>query len=384
MNYELRKFVAPEILMGTDVRLLAGNYFTNLGIQKILLVTDRKIRKYPWFESIQDQLYKENIEVEIFDLITPNSPHTEVMEGVDLFKDSLCEGILAIGGGSVMDSAKGIGIVYSNPGNILDYEGVDKVQYPTPPIVCIPTTSGTASDVSQFSIIRNMDMNYKIAIISKSLVPDLSLLDPLVNTSMDSYLTACTGLDALTHAIEAFVSTGSCTVTDFHALNAINLIKENLPLAISEPQNIQYRYNMMIASLEAGLAFSNASLGAVHAIAHSLGGFYNIAHGECNAILLNHVMSINYESTPEKFDKIGSIFGLDLKAASTKEKNKLLFNAIQDFKTNANITNTLGDLKVRSDDFKHLVEFAISDPCLFTNPRDLNKDDIKIIINEAL
>lgn len=383
-NYELRKFVAPEIITGTDVRLLAGNYFSSLGIYRVFIVSDPHIKQQSWYPQILEHLKHEGVDLIEFYNINANSPDNEVMEGVEHYASNNCQAILAIGGGSVLDSAKGIGLVHSNLGHITDYEGVDKISIPTPPIVCIPTTSGTASDVSQFAIIRDMKRLLKIAVISKSLVPDLTLLDPVVMQTMDQYLTACTGIDALTHAIEAFVSTGSSTMTDFHALNAIKLINDNLELAYLNPLNQNYRFNMMSASLEAGLAFSNASLGAVHALAHSLGGLYNLPHGECNALLLEHVLNINYRTSPEKYNKIGEALGINYRNETNSEKQKIIFNKINSLKRSINIDYSLDRLGVKQNDFIHLAKNAINDPCILTNPLNMNNDDLRTVLLEAL
>ncbi len=193
-----------------------------------------------------------------------------------------------------MDCAKGIGIVSTNRKNILDIEGIDNVPIPGPPLICIPTTSGTSADVSQFAIINDTVEKRKIAIISKTVVPDVALIDPLTTLTMPAYLTACTGIDALVHAVEAYVSTANSPLLDLHALEAVRLVCTNLPQVLAAPTDLELRGKMTLASLQAGLAFSNASLGAVHAMAHSLGGLLDLPHGECNALLLDHVVNFNY------------------------------------------------------------------------------------------
>lgn len=383
-TFELRKFVAPELLMGTDVRLIAGNYFNNFNVRKVFVVTDKTICELDWFEEVLESLEIAGVEYVIYNNVSPNSPDIEVMDGVEIFREHNCDGIFAIGGGSVIDSAKGIGIVYSNQSHILQFEGVDQVRMPSPPIICLPTTAGTSSDVSQFAIIRDTNRKVKIAIVSKSLVPDLSLIDPHVSGSMDNYLTACTGMDALTHAIEAFVSNGNSTVTDFHALNAIELIVNNLHKVYANPDNIELRYNMMIGSLEAGLAFSNASLGAVHAIAHSLGGLYNSPHGECNALLLPYVINYNYNEVPNRFNKVGELMGLSFKGLNESKRKTLLFNKVMEFKAALGLDYSLGNLGVSSADNSLVATNAMNDACIITNPRKANDDDLKSILGEAI
>ena len=383
-SFEIRKFVAPEFLFGKDVRLLAGQYLQNYCLNKILVVTDAIIASNSWFRDIIENLNEYKIEYSIFDGVSPNPKEIEVMEGTEMFHQENCKGILAIGGGSVIDCAKGIGVVSTNKKHILEFEGVDMIPLPGPPIICIPSTSGTSADVSQFSIIRDMQRMVKIAIISKSVVPDVALIDPVTTISMDKFLTACTGLDALTHAIEAFVSNASSAITDNHAIHAIRLIKDNLYTAVNEPHNMDARYNMILGSLEAGLAFSNASLGAVHAMAHSLGGLYDSAHGECNALLLDHVIDFNFNNAPERYMKIGEAFALNYNGLSTSESKSLLLNTIRDFKSSVGINYSLANTGLHSSDISLLSEHSIKDPCIVTNPRNATKRDIEVIFESGV
>ncbi len=376
-----RKFVCPEYIFGQDSRFLAGKYALNMGGSKVFLVTDQGVEEAGWASDIIDSLESVGLEYVIFDKITPNPRDYEVHKGVDLYLSSHCDLIVCIGGGSAMDCAKAIGIIVSNGGHIIDYEGVDKINMPIPPLICIPTTSGTSADVSQFSIILNTSTKVKIAIISKAIVPDLALIDPIPLTSMSNYLTACTGIDALVHAIEAYVSNASSYFTDMHAFEAIKLITENLPKCIKDPLNSEYRGKMMLGSLEAGLAFSNASLGCVHAMAHSLGGLLDLPHGECNALLLEYVMRYNYDHAQEKYKNIASFFDLKRDEVNLPEH---FFNKIKEFKKSVGINNSLKDTGVTITDLDQLSENAIKDPCVFTNPRKPDKTELKKIYIEAL
>lgn len=271
IELSLRKCVAPEFVFGVDARKMAGKYAKNLGVRKVLIVTDPGVIRAGWVDDVQKALEAENISSILFDDVVPNPRDTNVLAGVKLYREHKCDGIVTIGGGSPMDCAKGIGIVVANMGDVLEYEGVDKILYPLPPLICIPTTAGTAADVSQFAIINDIKRHVKIAIISKSIVPDVSLIDPETTMSMDRELTINTGLDALTHAVEAYVSNANSAITDLYSLEAISLLGKNLPRVVEQPSDMQARASVMMASLLAGLAFSNASLGVIHAIAHSLG-----------------------------------------------------------------------------------------------------------------
>lgn len=306
------------------------------------------------------------------------------MAGVALYKAEECNALLAVGGGSPIDCAKGIGIVSASKRNILEFEGVDKVILPTPPLICVPTTAGSAADVSQFAIISDSLKKVKIAIISKMLVPDVALIDPVTTTSMPADLTACTGMDALCHAFEAYVSTASSPITDVHALQAIQLVTTNLPAAIKEPDNMIRRGRMMLASLEAGLAFSNASLGAVHAMAHSLGGLLDCPHGECNAILLPYVVEFNFDAVPERYREVGTAMGLELRNKTAAEVKSALVAALLRLAQSAGVTYTLGDLGVKRSDLRALAEKALNDTCIFTNPRQMSRQDIEALYEKAL
>ena len=203
---ELRKFVAPEFVFGPDASDMAGRYARNLGLERALVVTDPGVIAVGWAGRVVDALEREGLEHEVFSDVTPNPRDEEVMAGAEFFASQGCDGIVAVGGGSAMDCAKGIAIVSTHGRHILEFEGVDKVERPSPPLVCCPTTAGSSADVSQFAIITDTARKVKIAIVSKATVPDVALVDPVLTTTMDRDLTVNTGLDALTHAMEAYVS----------------------------------------------------------------------------------------------------------------------------------------------------------------------------------
>ena len=377
-HYEMRKFVAPEFIFGIGARHRVGFYALNMQARRVLVVTDPGVTAAGWLAELIENLDESGIPSVIFDAVTPNPKDTEVMAGAARYRDEGCDVIVALGGGSVIDCAKGIGIVSANGGSILDYEGVDRIPRPGPPLICIPTTAGTSADISQFAIINNTGKRYKIAIISKSVVPDVALVDPETTTTMSPYLTACTGLDALTHAIEAYVSTASSPVVDVHALAAIALINAHLPTAIADPRNTEARENMTLASLQAGLAFSNASLGAVHAMAHSLGGYLDMAHGESNALLLDHVIRFNFAAASDRYQRIGTMMGIQ---AATEQT---LTAAVATLRERCGIRDGLAARGVTRGAIEDLAPHAERDACIFTNPRRASLADIKTLYAEAL
>lgn len=373
---ELRKFVAPEIITGIDARLLVSRYLTHFRSQKPMIVTDKQVSAQPWYHEILDSLKQFNIDYVVFDNVTPNPKDFEAMLGAELFLSKNCDLVIAIGGGSPMDAAKCISIVSTNGGHILDYEGVDEINLPGPPLICIPSTSGTSADVSQFAIINDTSIDIKKAIISKKVVPDLALIDPIPLLTMDMYLTACTGMDALTHAIEAYVSNASSPLTDLHALEAIRIINKNIRNAVKDDRDIDTMYNMMLASMEAGLAFSNASLGAVHAMAHALGGLLDLPHGECNSILLQHCINTNYDAASERYQRILEALGVDVTNMSTEESRTALLSAIGNMRDDLGINPVIKIKEVTDDLLSQLVHAAQNDPCMVTNPKKLTDQEV--------
>ncbi len=377
----LRKFVAPEFIFGAGARHLVGRYARNFGARKVLVVSDPGVIRAGWTKQVTNSLEAENLPYSVFSQVQPNPRAEEVMAGVRAYHHEGCNVIVVVGGGSPMDCAKGIGIASANKKHVLAFEGVDQVPIPGPPLICIPTTAGTAADVSQFAIITDAEREVKIAIVSKTVVPDVALIDPLTTTTMDAHLTAFTGMDALVHAIEAYGSNANSPITDLHALEAIRLVTGNLRSATKHLEDLDVRRKMMLGSLHAGLAFSNASLGAVHALAHSLGGFLNFPHGEANAILLEHVMAFNFAAAPERYLRIGRAMGLELPRG--KEKATLL-RAIRRLRKDVGVDQTLGEMGLHKDNIPELARKAMQDACIVTNPRRPEQRDIEVIYERAL
>ncbi len=376
---ELRKFVAPEFIFGVGGRNLAGRYAKNFGARRVLVVTDPGVMSAGWTKQVMESLEAERIVCVCFSQVTENPKAEEVMSGAQTYQQEGCNAIVAVGGGSSMDCAKGIGIVSSNKNNILSFEGVDEVPVPGPPLICIPTTAGSSADLSQFAIITDVQRRVKIAIISKTVVPDVSLIDPETTTTMDARLTAATGMDTLVHAIEAYVSNAHFPITDLHALEAIRLVTAHLVPAIKQPDDLQIRSQMMLASLYAGLAFSNASLGAVHALAHSLGGFLNFAHGKANAILLPHVIDVNFAAAAERYAQIAKAMGLP-----ANDGKSVLIEGIARLQKEVGITKKLGEIGLEKSSIAELSEKAMHDACIVTNPRRLTRQEIEEIYEKAL
>ena len=381
---ELRKFVIPEIIIGVDARLLIGRYISHFNAKKPMIVTAKDIKDWEWFHETIEQIRPHVEKLFFFDDITPNPKDTEAMLGAELFLSLDCDLIIAIGGGSAIDCAKCISIVASNGGNILDYEGVDEVLMPGPPLICIPTTAGSSADVSQFAIIKDTSSDIKRAIISKKVVPDLALIDPIPLMSMDPYLTACTAMDALTHAIEAYVSNTHSALTDVHALESIDLINQAIESSITPTRTVEIMFQLMLGSLQAGLAFSNASLGAVHAMSHSMGGLLDLPHGECNSILLEHIIRINFDTVPERYRDIAKKLGLSVDNVSNFLLLEMIIDRIASIRSSLNIPASIKVAGLSEQTVDYLVANALNDPCMVTNPRTLTKEEVRSIYGRVL
>lgn len=379
----IRKFVMPELLFGRGTIYYVGQYAKNFGATRIFLVTDKGVIRAGWVEPVARSLSEAGIPFTVFSDVTSNPKVDDVNVGVDLYREGECNLIVAVGGGSPIDCAKGIGIVRSNGLDILGFEGIDNVELPAPPLICVPTT-GSGADLSQFAMINDVRRKKKLTIASKALVPDVSLMDPSATVTMPFDLTAALGFDALAHGIEAYVSTVSSSFTDMLALKAIRLVSENLVPVLKDPGNPDLRERISLGSMYAGLALSNASLGAVHAMAHSIGGFYDLCHGESIAMLLDHVIKFNYSSVPERFEEIGTAMGLDLSGMGADGKKDALIDAIVILKKTAGIPLTLKQAGVKRKDIPALVKTAMNDLFMATNPLPMTENDIEAIYEKAL
>lgn len=380
----LRKFVSPEIIFGAGARHSVSNYAKSFGAKKVLLVSDPGVTKAGWLKDVSDTLTEAGIEHVSFIDVSPNPRADEVMQGVQVYQENNCNVIVAVGGGSPMDCAKGIGIVSSNGRHILDFEGIDTINVAIPPLIFIPTTAGTSADVSQFAIISDPVEKVKISIVSKSVVPDVALIDPETTMTMDPFLSACTGIDAMVHAIEAFVSTGAGPLTDMHALDAMKLINENIAGLVNNPMDLQLREQVMLGSMKAGLAFSNAILGAVHAMSHSLGGYLDLPHGLCNAMLLEHVINYNFKDAEDRFKVVANALNLEIAGLNSKQVQNKLIQHVINLKAEVGLSQKLKESGVAACDIPFLSEHAILDPCMLTNPRKSNKRDVAVVYEEAL
>jgi 1,3-propanediol dehydrogenase len=380
----ISKFVAPEIIFGRGSLSQLGESVLRIGASKVFLVSDAGVIQAGWVDQAVHYLHAAGLESEIFSALTSNPKDCEVMEGVRRYQASGCDGIVAVGGGSPTDVAKAIAILATNGGTLQDYEGINKISRPLPPMVIAPSTSGAGSEVSQFAIIVDTTRKLKMSIISKSLVPDIAIVDPELVQTMDAKLAAATGLDAFTHAIESYVSLAATPLTDIHALKAIQLASRNLRRAVAVREDMEANTNMAMASLTAGLAFSNAILGATHAMTHQVDGLIDQHHGETNASILPHVMEFNLSACPERFRDIAEAMGEDVAGLPLLTAAAQAVLAVRQLIADIGLARGLGDIGLTEEFIPLLSANALKDACLVTNPRPASLEDIAGIFRKCL
>jgi alcohol dehydrogenase class IV len=379
----LLKFEIPEIIFGRGSLKQIGHCSRRMGGDRVLLVTDPGLIAKGWVDEALGYLNQEGLKTVVYDDVVTNPRSYQVEQGAVEYARKECDVIVAIGGGSPMDTAKGIAILASNKGRIEDYVGCNLITQPIPPLICVPTTAGTGSDVSQFAIIADQEKKTKMTILSRAIMPDISLIDPRMLQTKTAELIASTGMDALTHAIEAYVSSLSWPLTDPHASHAIKLVFRHLQDAVHS-KSLDPLEGMAIASLEAGAAFSNAILGAVHALAHPLGGYYDMHHGLANSILLPVVLKKNLEHAPEKYALIANAMGVDTRGKSALEAAEQVPEKIEMLIKALHIPNKLSQVGVRAEDIPLLAREAVEDLCMMTNPQRYDVDAIEAMYMDAL
>lgn len=383
--HEVYGYFMPNVnLMGAGAAKQVGAQAKSLGAKKALIVTDAFLYKVGMADEIAANLKESGIEVAIYPGAEPNPTDKNVHDGLKVLQDEKCDLIVSLGGGSSHDCAKGIGIVAGNGGNIRDYEGVDKSTKPMVPLIAVNTTAGTASEMTRFCIITNTDTHVKMAIVDWRCTPNVAINDPLLMMKKPPALTAATGMDALTHAVEAYVSTIATPVTDSAALMAIQLISQYLRRAVANGSDFEARDKMAYAEFLAGMAFNNASVGYVHAMAHQLGGFYNLPHGVCNAILLPHVERFNLIANVERFVDIAEALGENVQALSAREAADKALAAIEKLSADIGIPKGLTELGVKEEDLEIMAKNAMKDACMLTNPRIATLEDVIQIYKNAL
>ena len=376
-------FIPAVNIMGNGCLDEAMAAIRNYGFRKALIVTDAGLAKAGVATLIAEKLALQDVQSVIFDGAKPNPSIANVEAGLKVLKEHACDFVVSLGGGSPHDCAKGIALCATNGGHIRDYEGVDQSTKPQLPLVSINTTAGTASEMTRFCIITDEERHVKMAIVDRNVTPLLSVNDPELMVAMPKGLTAATGMDALTHAIEAYVSTAATPITDACAIKAMELISQNLRQAVRDGKDLVARENMAYAQFLAGMAFNNASLGFVHAMAHQLGGYYDLPHGVCNAVLLPHVQTFNANVCAQRLTDVAHALGADVRGLSPEEGAQAAIAAIRTLAKDVEIPAGLRDLGAKLDDIPVLATNALKDACGFTNPRKADQAQIEEIFRNA-
>ena len=360
-----------------------GEEVKNVGGRKILLVTDKGVRKSGALEKAIEPLEKDQIPYVIFDEVEPNPSLETVEKGFELLKKEECDSLVAIGGGSAIDAAKGIGILATNPDPLFKYEGANKIPNTPLPLVAVPTTCGTGSEVTGAAVITDKARKYKLSVRSTLIIPRVALLDPKLLCTLPPPILAATGMDALTHAYEAFVSTATNPVSEALAYDSIRLIGQNLRRFYANPDNLDAAGCMMLASTMAGIAFYNGRVGVVHAMAHPLGGFFNIPHGVANAILLPHCMDFTRIAVPERFVRIAEALREDIWGISTDEASRKAVEGVRAMMEDINIPAGLEEVGAKREAFDAMAKDAVASGIHLTTPRKTTYDDIMALYEAA-
>ncbi len=377
-------FMPGENLMGAGCLADAVAIVQRKGFRRALIVTDAPLVRLGIVARVVSLLDAAGIASCVFDGTHPNPTTTNVRDGLALLRAQDSDVVISLGGGSPHDCAKGIALCATNGGDIADYEGVDRSAKPQLPLVAINTTAGTASEMTRFCIITDEVRHIKMAIVDRHTTSILSVNDPELMAGMPKGLTAATGIDALTHAVEAYVSTAATPITDACALKAIELIASHLRRAVADGDDMHARGQMAYAQFLAGMAFNNASLGYVHAMAHQLGGYYDLPHGVCNAVLLPHVQAFNAPSVTPRLAEVARALGVDTAEMDVHAAAQAAIAAIRQLSADVDIPPTLSALGARHEDIPTLAANALKDACGLTNPRRAEQNELEEIFAAAM
>ncbi|GAA0428340.1 iron-containing alcohol dehydrogenase [Lentibacillus halophilus] len=373
MTIEFEFNLPTKIEFGRGKLKKLGNFINDINGKKVLIVTDKGLVKSGIIDKVKKILDDEKISYTVFDEVKPNPKDVDCERAYKLALQENVDSLIGIGGGSSMDTAKAVGTLLTHGGKLKNWYGFDKLRKTIPPLICIPTTAGTGSEITTFSVITDTETNYKMNIVDLKVAPQIALLDPELTISLPKEVTASTGMDALTHAIEAYTCNVSQPITDGLALHAIDLITEHLPIVVKDGENMESRERMLAASLMAGISFGNADVASVHCMAESLGGLYDTPHGVANSMMLPYVFEYNIPSNMEKHSIIARRLGAD---KFDLEKNA--YEGVLLLKKLAEDLNIprMSDLEyINPEDFEYLAEGALNNISHPSNPRKIMKKD---------
>ena len=382
-----QRFILNEVsYFGPGARKELPEVLTRMGVKKALVTSDKGLIKVGTTKMVTDVLDEMGFPYDIYSEIKPNPTVTNVKQGVEAFKASGADCIIAIGGGSSMDTAKGIGIVANNPefGDIVSLEGCAPTKNKSVPIIALPTTAGTGAEVTINYVIIDEERQAKMVCVDPNDIPAVAIVDPELMYSLPKGLTAATGMDALTHAIEGYITKGAWIMSDMYELQAIKMIAENLPIAVEEPTNPVGREGMALAQYIAAQAFSNVGLGLVHGMAHPMGSLHDIPHGVANALLLPTIMEFNMPTRIEKYGSIAQHMGMDTTGMTPEEAAQAAVDAVRELSIRVGIPQHLSEIGITEADIPALAAQAITDVCTPGNPRDVTEAEIIELYKKVL
>ncbi len=386
MRTEFEFFSPVKLVTGVGASQKMDQWVKAFGADRILVVTGSHVVKSHSFEVFAEAMKEQGISFEVYSKVRPEPPMHMVDELAKYVRNENFGLVVAVGGGSPMDTAKAVCMLKNNEGSIKDYLfGGSKVpKEPSLPLICIPTTAGSGSEVTASSVIEDSDNHIKLSCTHPNLLPKIAILDPLIQKDMPPAITAGTGMDAMTHAVEAYTSKNSSVFSDIYARRAIELIGEHLPKVMDEPDNLESRMMMAQASSMAAIAFVNGGLGAVHGISQSIGGIAHTPHGVTNAILLPKVMKYNYQGNLEKFADIALLLGVDTSRLTLEEAAKAAGERIARLNQQIGIPDNIACLNVTRDMFPEIIKGAMGYRLLWMNPVDFTQELAEKILTESL
>ena len=356
------------------------DFFKDVEVKKLLIVTDPGVRNADLFATIMKVMSKSGVDFSVYSDVEPN-PSTDVLtEAVNILLAEKFDAVLGVGGGSSLDVAKAAAAMATNPGNVLDYEGVGKLKNPPLPLFAVPTTAGTGSECTPATVITDKKNHFKVSVISPYLYPKFAILDPELVVGLPPSITAATGMDALTHGIESYVSKQANPISKGLAIQSIRMISESLVSSYENGSDLYAREELLIASLMSGIAFSQSRLGNVHAISHTFGGIFNIPHGLANATLLPYVMRYNLKACPDLFKDIAVAMGQDVSGLDSIEAGYKAIKAVSDMNASLNIPSATKELGVDLQYLDSMVNDSMRSGNVLVNPRETNSNDIRNII----
>lgn len=370
---------------GAGARRMLADEFRGRGYVRVFVVTDKDLIRFGVAGKVTGVLDEAGVAYEIFSDLKPNPTVKNVQAGVEAFRRSGADAIVAIGGGSAMDTAKAVGIIAANPafGDVVSLEGTAPTANRSVPVFALPTTAGTAAEVTINYVITDEANTKKMVCVDPKDIPAVAIIDAELMAAMPRGLTAATGMDALTHAIEGYITKGAWTLTDMFEQKAVELIARWLPAAVENGADTEAREGMAVAQYIAGMGFSNVGLGLVHGMAHPLGAFYDIPHGVANALLLPYVMQYNMESSLVKFGDVARAMGVDTAGMGTRQAAQAAVDAVRALAVRVGIPQRLSSLGVREEDLPRLAASALVDVCTPGNPRDTSAEEILALYREA-